>query len=146
MDAIRGRSIRYLIVGASVNGAGYLAYLLLTAVGLTPRLTVTVLLPVSLWTAFRLHGRVTFSVKPSDRTGGLRFLAVMLSGYALNLALLTVLVDVAGIPHQAAQLLSIAVVAPAMFMMMQRLVFPDLVANPPAPELTAEVSDRDGTR
>jgi putative flippase GtrA len=124
------RSIRYLLVGASVNGAGYLAYLLLTAVGLTPRLAVTVLLPVSLWAAFRLHGRVTFNASERQSTAGIRFLAVSLVGYALNLAILTTLVDGAGVPHQVAQLVSVALIGLVMFRLIRRFVFPEPIGAP----------------
>ncbi len=137
--------LRYILVGASVNAAGYSAYLLLTWAGLSPHLAVTVLLPVSLWSAFRLHGSVTFSAQPPSRTAGIRYLAVSLSGYALNLAMLTALVEGAGIPHQVAQLGSIAVVAPAMFLLMQRFVFPDRVTRPPTSHVTAEALDGDAT-
>lgn len=119
----RLRIVRYAAVGASVNGAGYVAYLLLTLSGLSPRLTVTVLLPFGLWAAFRLHGRVTFTSADRGSTAGVKFLAVSLAGYPLNLALLTVLVDTAGLRHQLAQLLSIGLIAPVMFQMMRRFVF-----------------------
>ena len=111
-----------------MTGAGYLAYLLLTWAGLSPRLAVTVLLPVSLWAAFQLHGRVTFAGVGRGRTTGLRFLAVMLTGYALNLAFLTILVNDAGVPHQLAHLGSIGLIALLMLQLMRRVVF----VNPPS--------------
>ena len=119
------RPLRYVAVGGSVNGAGYLTYLVLTWFGLSPRLAVTVLLPVSLWAGFRLHGRVTFAGGGRDRAAGLRYLAVSLAGYALNLALLTVLVDGVGAPHQIAQLFSVGLIALVMFQLMRRVVFPN---------------------
>ena len=76
-----------------MNGAGYLAYLLLTSSGLSPRLTVTVLLSVSLRAAFRLYGRVTFAVLDRVNASGVRSLAISLTGFVLNLALLTVLIN-----------------------------------------------------
>ena len=115
-----------------MTGAGYLAYLLLTWAGLSPRLAVTVLLPVSLWAAFQLHGRVTFAGVGRGRTTGLRFLAVMLTGYALNLAFLTILVDAAGVPHQLAQLGSIGLIAVVMFQLMRRVVFVNPASDRPA--------------
>lgn len=119
----RFRLLRYGADGAAVNGAGYLAYLLLTSSGLSPHLTVTVLLPLSLWAAFKLHGRVTFARTDRGSGSGVRFLAVSLAGYALNLTLLTVLVDTAGLPHQMAQLFSIGLIALMMFHMMRHFVF-----------------------
>lgn len=123
---------RYIAVGASVNGTGYVAYLLLTWAGLSPRLTVTVLLPVSLWAAFQLHGRVTFAEIGRGRTAGLRFLAVMMTGYALNLALLTILVDGVGVPHQLAQFVAIGLIAIAMFQLLRRVVFVSPASDHPA--------------
>lgn len=79
LRAVVGSQMRYVVIGASVNGAGYLAHLVLTWVELSPRLAVTVLLPVSLWAAFQLHGRVTFAGTERGRATGLRFLAVMLT-------------------------------------------------------------------
>jgi len=100
---------------------------------------------VSLWSAFRLHGSVTFSAQPPSRTAGIRYLAVSLLGYALNLALLTALIDGVGIPHQVAQLCSIAAVAPAMFLLMKRFVFPDAVMRSSGARVTAEALDGDAT-
>ena len=127
-----GSQVRCVLIGASVNGAGYLAYLLLTWAGLSPRLAVTVLLPVSLWTAFQLHGHVTFAGAERGRTTSLRFLAVMLTGYALNLAFLTILVAGAGVPHQLAQLVSIGLIAVVMFELIRRIVFVRLPSGRPA--------------
>lgn len=97
-NGFAARALRYGAVGGTVNGAGYLACLLVTSSGLSPRLTVTVLLPASLWAAFRLHGRVTFASTDCGSASGMRFLAISLAGYTLNLAPLTVLVDAAGHP------------------------------------------------
>lgn len=62
----------------------------------------------------------------------LRFLAVALSGYTLNLGLLTVLVDGAEIPHQLAQLVSVGLIALVMFQLMRHVVFLDSRADHPA--------------
>lgn len=54
----RFRHLRCVAVSASVDGAGYLADLLLALDGLLLLLAVKVLLPVNLWVACPLHGRV----------------------------------------------------------------------------------------
>ena len=61
--------LHYVEVGGSVNGAGYLV---LTWAGLSPRLAVTVLLPVSLWADYQLHFRLlrrVVSRNPSPEAG-----------------------------------------------------------------------------
>lgn len=82
---------------------------------LSPRLTVTVLQSVTQWAKFRLHSRVAFASTDHGSASGVRFLAISLAGYALNLALLTVLVDTAGLPQQIAQLSSLVLIALMMF-------------------------------
>ncbi len=119
-------SLRYVAVGATVNGLGYAAYLLLTWFGLSPQVAVTTLLLVSLLAAFQGHARFTF---PIDRVthGGLqaavRYLLVTLTGYAMNLILLGVLVNRLGVPHQLAQLFAFAAVVPTMFVLLPYVVF-----------------------
>lgn len=121
---LRRSALRYGVVGATVNGAGYLAYLVLTWDWLSPRLAVTVLLPASLLASFQLHSRVTFAGSVRNRGSALRFLAIALGGYSLTLGLLVVLVDWAEIPHQLAQLGSIGLIALLMFYLTRSLVFP----------------------
>ena len=60
---------------------------------------MTVLIPVSIWIGSQLHRRITFAGIGRGGTTGLRLLAIMLSGYALNLAPLAILVDRVGAPH-----------------------------------------------
>ena len=126
------RASRYGMVGASVNGARYLAYLVLTWIGLSPRLAVTALLPITLWASYQLHGRITFAGGARHRDTVIRFLVVALAGYLLNLGLLTALVNGAGIPHQLAQLVSVGLIALAMFQLMRHVVFPDPHADHPS--------------
>ena len=92
LNGPRSQLLCYAAVGALVNGAGYLASLVLTWAGLSPHCAVIVLLPVSLWAAFQLHGRVTFAGIGCGRTTGLRILTVMLTAYALSILLHAILV------------------------------------------------------
>lgn len=133
LDRLPARPLRYLAVGASVNATGYVAYLGLTWGGLSPRLAVTVLLPISLWTAFQLHGHITFAGGGRSRAASLRFLVISLAGYALNLVLLAVLVDGAGIPHELAQLVALGLIALTMFQLLRRLVYTTAAPHPQGP-------------
>jgi putative flippase GtrA len=120
-------SLRYLAVGTAVNGFGYSAYLVLTVLGLSPYLAVTILLPLSLFAAFRGHARFTFAVEHRNRPMAVRYVAVTLIGYATNLVLLTVLIELLGIPHQLAQILALALIVPVMFVILRRVVFTQIV-------------------
>ena len=120
---LRLPSVRYLAVGAAVYVLGYATYLDLTALGLSPRTAVTVLLPVSLLAAFQGHARFTFGARDRDRRTATRYSAITLAGYLANLVLLTILVDRFGIAHQFAQLVAIAAIVPTMFVLLRRVVF-----------------------
>ncbi len=122
----RSLSLRYLAVGAAVNGFGYLAYLTLTTVGFSPRMAVTTLFPVSLLAAFQGHAKFTFVTRRSShpkRQAAVRYVLVTFAGYVMNLALLGVLVDLLGVPHQLGQLVALAAIVPISFVLLRRVVF-----------------------
>jgi putative flippase GtrA len=122
-------SLRYLAVGTAVNGFGYGTYLVLTMLGSSPYLAVTILLPLSLFAAFRGHARFTFAAEHRNRLMAARYVAVTLIGYATNLVLLTVLIELLGIPHQLAQILALALIVPIMFVILRRVVFTQIVRS-----------------
>ena len=123
LPAASRRIMRYLTVGATVNGAGYASYLVLTLLGLSPQAAVSVLLPVSLFTAFQGHARFTFGSASRDRRTASRYIAVTFAGYLTNLALLTILVDRFGVAHQIAQLVALAAIVPTNFLLLRHGVF-----------------------
>jgi putative flippase GtrA len=86
-------------------------------------MAVTVLLPLSLWVRFYLHEHVTFRDHARGRLEPVRFLFASLAAYGVNIVVLTVLMDYAGLMHQLAQLLSILLVSLIHFTVMQRFVF-----------------------
>jgi len=113
-------------VGATVNGLGYAAYLLLTAFGLSPRVAVTTLLPVSLLAAFQGHAGFSFPtdrVTRSDLRTAARYLLVMQMGHTMHMILLDVMVNRLGVPHQLAQLLALTTIVPVMFVLLRRVEF-----------------------
>ncbi len=98
-----------------VNSLGYAAYLLLVALGLSPRTAVSVLLPGSMFAAFRSHVRFTFGVGLRDWRTATRCVVVTLFGYVVNLTLLTSLSERLDFAHQVAQFLALAAIVPTMF-------------------------------
>lgn len=115
--------MRYLLVGGSVNGLNYIAYLLITWLGVSPRIAVTVLLPLSLLAAFQGHARLTFPSGRRDAGAARRYVVTTLVGYLLNILLLTVLVEGLGILHQLAQFIALATIVPIMFVTLRSRVF-----------------------
>ena len=117
--------LRYALVGFSINTVGYLVYLLITFLGLEPKITVTLLYFIAAYAGFWGHRRVTFDHRGSARVSGARYIVAHCLGYLLNLALLVVFVDTLGYAHQLVQFIAIFVVAAFLFLMFKFYVYRD---------------------
>lgn len=115
--------IRYGIVGVSQNAVGYGLYLLLTYMGLDPKLVVGVSYPIAMLVSFMGNKKYTFHHTGSTSRAGLRFIIAHACGYTINLALLYWCVDVYGMPHQLVQLAAIFIVAAFLFITLRLFVF-----------------------
>jgi len=118
--------IRYGVVGLLTNLAGYLIYLVVTWAWLEPKLAVTLLYPVGVIAGYFGHARYSFAYQGRTRTGLARYLLAHAIGYGTNIALLYVLTDLLGLPHQAVQMVAIVVVAGVLFMLFKFFVFPSV--------------------
>lgn len=124
--------VRYGIVGLTLNAIGYLIYLLITALGLSPLTTVTVFYPLSVLAGYFAHRRHTFRRLAQGLEGGIlaRYIAVYVAGYLINAGMLQLLHEKLGYPHQWVQALAIFLVAGFLFVAMKLWVF----TNPKTPE------------
>lgn len=122
------RSLRQLVsfgvVGLASNFAGYLVYLLLTSFTHSPKLTMTALYAVGTTVSYLGNRNWTFARRGGGNGVLPRYLAAHGAGYALNLGLLYCGVDVLGYPHQLVQAVAIFVVAGAVYLLLDRFVFP----------------------
>jgi len=114
---------RYGVIGVSVNLAAYLAYLLFTYLGGTPKLTMSVIYVVTAFVSFLGNRKLTFVYQGGLLGSGLRFSIAHFFGYLINLGLLSVFVDKYGYPHQAIQVCAIAIVAIFLFITFKLFVF-----------------------
>ena len=114
---------RYSIIGIAVNLAAYLTYLLVTYLGGTPKLTMSVLYVLTAFVSFLGNRSLTFAHKGGLLGSGLRFSIAHLFGYLINLGLLFVLVDKFAYPHQAVQVCAIIIVAIFLFLTFKFFVF-----------------------
>ena len=121
--------LRYGLVGVVNNFAGYLVYLLVTYLGATPKITMTLLYGIGAAIGFFGHRRLTFVHSGSLLNTGPRYLAAHLCGYFLNLAILFVFVDKFGYAHQLVQAIAIFVVAIFLFIAFKFFVFADTDAS-----------------
>ena len=115
---------RYGIVGVSYNLAGYLLYLLITWLGVDPKVVVGVLYPIGVLISFFANKEWSFSYSGSLGSGMVRFGIAHFFGYFLNLGMLYLFVDIHGYPHELVQIAAIFTVALYLFLAFRYFVFP----------------------
>ena len=119
---------RYAIVGLILNFLGYLLYLAVTALWLSPFVTITIFYPMSVIAAYFSHRRYTFREQKQGLEGSqfIRFVALYVFGFFLNWSMLFVFFEKLGYPHQLVQFGSIFIIAGFLFISMKLFVFPAL--------------------
>jgi len=117
--------LRYAIVGLCANLAGYLAYLLLTSLGLPPIAAMTILYCVCTALGFIGNRKLTFEYKGATLGSAVRYLAAQAFGYLINLSMLMIFVDKLGYAHQLVQGAAVFLVAAYMFTASKYWVFRD---------------------
>ncbi|WP_288254581.1 GtrA family protein [uncultured Hydrogenophaga sp.] len=122
--------LRFSIVGLSANAIGYLLYAGLTYLGLSPQATVGILYPIGALLGYLGNKRLTFGHRGGWWSSGWRYLLVQLIGMGMNLLMLWLFVDVAGVNHHWVQAAAILVVAAYLFVAMRWYVFAPRSARP----------------
>lgn len=115
--------IRYALVGFASNLALYVAYLLVTRVGIGHKSAMTALYALGVAQTFVFNRRWSFEYEGHARAAFLRYGLAYAGGYLLNLAALAVLVDWLTLPHQWVQGISAVVLAFALFSAQKFWVF-----------------------
>ncbi|MDG5467838.1 GtrA family protein [Deltaproteobacteria bacterium IMCC39524] len=115
--------IRYGVVGLLSNLLGYLVYLLITWLGVDPKLTVTLFYPLAATIAYSGHAQYSFAYKGGHASGFSRYVVAHVFGYLLNIASLYFFVDVLLYPHQLVQLCNIFLVAGFLFVAFKYFAF-----------------------
>ncbi len=115
--------VRFGLVSIMVNLVGYMVYLLITYVGGTPKITMTLIYAVAVTASFFGNRKLAFAHKGSFLGAGIRYVIAHCFGYCINLTILIVLVDKLGYAHQWAQASAILVVAAFLFLAFKFFVF-----------------------
>lgn len=115
--------LRYAIVGATCNAIGYVAYLVLTWVGIPFKLAMSFLYVLGIFISFLGNRNWAFEHRGNVVRTALRFGLAHAAGYLLNLVLLTELVDKLGYPHQWVQAAAIFIVGGFLFVVFRLFVF-----------------------
>jgi putative flippase GtrA len=114
---------RYAFVGIVSNSAGYVVYLLVTYLGSTPKLTMTLLYGVGAAVGYIGNRNLTFAHRGNVFGSGIRYLMAHCFGYCINLAILIIFVDKYRYAHQWVQAISIFIVAGFLFIAFKFFVF-----------------------
>ncbi|WP_150711601.1 GtrA family protein [Pseudomonas fluorescens] len=115
--------VKYLVVGAASNTAGYCTYLLLTYFALPPKTAMTLLYITTAALSFFGNKRTTFAHEGRLFGAGVRYIIAQALGYLINLAILMVFVDQLGYNHQIVQATAIVTVAFYLFFSLKLFVF-----------------------
>jgi putative flippase GtrA len=115
--------LSYSMVGIATNTFAYLAYLLITNSGGTPKITMSILYITAATASYYGNRTLTFAHKGCLIKSGSRFFLMHCLGYLINLCMLFILVDKLDYPHQWVQILAIVVVAGFLFLTFKFFVF-----------------------
>lgn len=118
---------RYMITGLAANGLLYACYLMLSA-HMGHKVAMTVTYCASVLCTFIFNRRWTFSHRGRAGIALFRYVVTYAIGYIINLLALSLLVDVAGLPHQAVMAALIVISAGMIFFAQKYWVFPAAAA------------------
>jgi len=96
----RTQFIRYVLVGLASNAVIYIAYLVLTQVGMGPKLAMSLLYCVGVLQTFVFNKKWSFLFDGAATPALVRYATVYAVGYVIQFLALTMLVDQMGLPHQ----------------------------------------------
>lgn len=128
---------RFAIVGLISNAILYVAYLILTFLGLGHKTTMSMLFAVGVTQTFFLNRRWTFGHSGSTQRAYVRYWVAYGIAYFLDLIMLALFVDLLGYKHQIVQGLLAIVIAAMMFFLQKFWVFRD--DHLPAPNASKEM-------
>ena len=120
---VQRQFIRYAIVGLASNLVGYLLYIVLTSVGLGPKLAMSLLYGLGVLQTFLFNKRWTFGHRGARGSVFFRYCLAYSLGYVINFWVLLILVDQLGFPHEVVQGVMILSLAVMLFLLQKFWVF-----------------------
>ena len=100
MMTARSQFIRYVIVGLASNAVMYIAYIVLTLVGMGPKLAMSLLYGIGVLQTFVFNKNWSFRFEGAATPVLVRYATVYAVGYVIQFLALMLLVDQIGLPHQ----------------------------------------------
>ena len=115
--------IRYGLVGVASNTIIYFVYILITYVGVEPKIAMTLVYIIGAIIGFIGNRKWTFTYSGAPTSAALRYVFSHLLGYILNFLILFTFVDCLGYAHQLIQGMAIIIVAGFLFVIFKYFVF-----------------------
>jgi putative flippase GtrA len=116
---------RYGIIGIAHNSVGYLLYIIVTELGLEPKLAVTIFTPIAVAISYFGNKQWSFNHDGEYVSSSTKYVVSHILSYLINISLLMYFVDELGYPHQAIQAIAIFVCAGFLFLVFKFIVFPE---------------------
>lgn len=123
MKLLNFELVRFAIVGFVSNLTLYILYLVLTYYGVTPKIAMSLLYVIGMVQTFVFNRKWTFKHTDNLTLAILKYLALYVSGYFLNLVVLFLFVDVFGYSHKIVQGITIISLAIYFFIIQKFFVF-----------------------
>jgi putative flippase GtrA len=121
---VTGEAARFAVVGVLQNALNVAVFALATAIGVHYRVAAVLAALVALLASFAFNRAWTFPGRAAPiHHQGARYALVFASAVALGVLLLTLFVEVAGLPEVPAQVAAIVIVAPLSFLAQRSWVF-----------------------
>ena len=118
--------IRYGFVGVVSNTAIYAVYLLITYLGVEPKIAMTLVYIVGAFIGFVGNRKWTFAHHGGSFCAIIRYFLAHIFGYLLNFVILFTFVDYLGYAHQWVQAVAIVIVAGFLFIVFKNFVFREI--------------------
>ncbi|VXC35738.1 GtrA family protein [Aeromicrobium sp. 9AM] len=115
--------LRYGFVGVVSNAVAFGVYIIITALGASPKVTAGAVYVGAAAVGFVGNRRLTFAHEGSVWGAGARYVVAHAGGFLLNLCILTLLLDHYGWSHVWSQAFAIVVVAAYLFAAFKFFVF-----------------------
>ena len=116
--------INYLISGSFVNLTGYSLYLIITYIGLPPKLTILLLTPYSILLSFFINDQFIFKNKKKHlRKKFSLFIVNILIGNIFYLFLIYFFCDLLGYDHRLIYLIGISIYVVISFLFQKFIIF-----------------------
>ncbi len=130
MHSLKKQFIRYVIVGSFTNVAGFLLYTLVTSLGVSPILTISIFYLIYICLTFYFNKAWSFGHHGHLAVSAKKYLIVYCGSYILNVILLAYFNSYLGFSHLVVQAVALVPIALLLFVAQRYWVFRTQVISP----------------